>query len=74
MHDVPRASRSRHAPQHEAELGRSGLLGSAVAMDTRPSSRKQGRPPRPAPPPRPSDALVAECTCPVECIRDHEHE
>jgi hypothetical protein len=74
MHDVPRASRSRHTRDHEAELGRSGLLGSAVAMDTRASSRDPRRPARPAPPARPSDALIAECTCPVECIRDHEHE
>ena len=73
MHDVPTASRSRRARHHEAELGRSGLLGSPVATDTRPPSRQQERPPRPAPA-RPSDAVVAECTCPVECIRDHEHE
>ncbi len=74
MYDVPTASRHRRRPRPGAELVRSGLLGTAFATDTPSSTDRRERPPRWSRETRPSDAVTAECTCPVECIRDHEHE
>ncbi len=72
MHDVPTASPPRRGRRTASELGHSGLIGSALA-GTRPSPAPRAATPR-TPEVRPSDAVIAECTCPEACIRDHEHE
>ncbi len=74
MYDVPTASRHRRRPDPGTELARSGLLGTRPTTTARSFADLPERPSRWSREARPSDAVTAECTCPIECIRDHEHE